>query len=136
MHDQPDGPALLEAARTLLESDVVPLLPEEKQPEARRIAHAMRIAGAHGLDGDEAARAELADLVAVLRAPPPPEGMAGAALERALNDLSWRLAMRIRAGQYDPGRSGHAAAHAHLLATVRRRRRAAGDAVDAGADGA
>lgn len=105
MLERPDGPALLRTAREVLLRDVLPLLPERQQFQARMIANAMAIAQ----------REAAADA-----------GPATAALHGALGagddaTLLAQLAAGIRAGRHDPGTASHAAVGAALVALTRLR---------------
>ena len=70
MADQPDGAALLKAARALLLETLLPALPEERRYEALMVASAMAIAAremAAALPEDALAEAEAAILAKAIR---------------------------------------------------------------------
>lgn len=106
MLEQPDGPALLRTAREVLLRELLPLLPERQQFQARMIANAMAIAARE-------AAAAAGPAAAALR------GLPGAA--EGTGDAMARLAADIRAGQHDPGTASHPAVSAALVALVRLR---------------
>lgn len=100
MIEPPAGPSLLDAARKTLLDEVLPALPPEKHYSALMIANAIMIAA-------RTARRE------------PGADAAVEARVRALTGDSdadpWRaFASAIRAGRFDPGTEGHAAAVALL----------------------
>jgi hypothetical protein len=88
MRDRPAGAALLDFARAALLRDLAPLLPAERQHEAALIARAMAIAAREAAAGDAPLRACQAALAGLLG-------------EGDLDALLRRLAMAIRAGDYD-----------------------------------
>ncbi|MBY0335523.1 MAG: hypothetical protein K2X11_02865 [Acetobacteraceae bacterium] len=95
MHERPEGPELLAAARRLLLDRLLPALPAHLHYEARMIANAMAIA---------ARSAEVP--AAALRALAPDEAL---------------LCSAIRAGRFAPGKPRHEEARAALLALARAR---------------
>lgn len=117
MRDQPDGAALLQAARALLRDALVPALPAEARHAALMIANAMGIAERQLRAGDTPALEEwrsLRELLGLddpLEAPTPP---ADGEVEAALPGLNRVLAQRIRAGDADPGQPLRAALRHHL----------------------
>ncbi len=64
MHDLPSGPRLLALARAVLSEELTPLLPQDRQEEARRIAAAMAIAEREAAAGEEAFQEILRELAA------------------------------------------------------------------------
>ena len=90
--DQPDGAALLEAARRLLLDELAPLLPAERRYDGLMIANAMAIAGRELRDAGAAAAAAAQRLAAFYED-------AAAAPEL----LARRLVADIRAGRFDDG---------------------------------
>jgi hypothetical protein len=99
LRERPDAAPLLEAARELLLNELLPALPAERQLAARMIANAMGIAAreARQPEWEEQALARVPETS--------PAGFVAA----------------IRAGAYDPGTPGHAAARDWLREVTRRR---------------
>ena len=56
VHDLPTGPALLALARDMLLRELMPLLPQEAQLEARLVANSMAIAEREAVAGEEPAQ--------------------------------------------------------------------------------
>ena len=117
MQDRPTARELLEAVRTFLESDVVPVL------EGPRKFHALVAANVLAIVGRELATEE-AELAAEWRrlatlapgaAAEPPSGLQ--ALRAAVLDATATLAERIRRGEADRGTFGQAV-RAHVRQTV------------------
>ena len=106
MLERPDGADLLDTAREVLLRELLPHLPPERHFAARMVANAMAIARREGAADPGPALAALRGALGV-------EAPEGAMLAR--------LAAGIRAGEYDPGRPGHAAAAAALVEMVRLR---------------
>ncbi|MBR0645460.1 DUF6285 domain-containing protein [Plastoroseomonas hellenica] len=106
MHEQPDGAALLEAARGVLLEELLPHLPEGLRFAARMVANAMAIAAREARQ-DGGRQAECLAAVAALTGP----GDAPLAA----------FAKAIRAGGFDPGTPQHAAAAAALMGLARAR---------------
>lgn len=107
MLERPDGAALLRAARDVLLRDLLPLLPERQQFQARMVANAMAIA-----QRETAADGRPAEVA--LR------GIPGAPGDDAAASVA-QLATDIRAGKHDPGTASHAAVAAALVAVARLR---------------
>jgi hypothetical protein len=99
LRESPDAAPLLDAARETLLAELLPALPAERHLAARMVANAMAVAAraARQPDWEEDALARV------------PEGSPAA------------FAASIRAGQYDPGTPGHAAARDWLREVTRRR---------------
>jgi len=89
MRENPTGAELLAIAREVLRKELLPLLPKDKQYDALMIANAMGIAERQLQTGDAPARAEAAELAALLRQ------------QGDLASLNQRLAQGIRAGAFD-----------------------------------
>lgn len=118
MHTQPGGVNLLETARTILRTQLLPALPPAQQHLALMVANAMAIAARELAAGEAAQRRELAQLAQLLeRAPPDP----AAPLQAEQDWLAGALHAAIRAGDADPGAALHDAIAAFLLAACRRR---------------
>ncbi|HYZ34977.1 MAG TPA: DUF6285 domain-containing protein [Crenalkalicoccus sp.] len=101
MLERPDAADLLETAREVVLRELLPHLPEAQRFHARMVANAIGIA-----------RREIAaDTARALAA------LGGADAAPALV----RLAAGIRTGEHDPGRPGHLATAATLLALTRLR---------------
>ena len=107
MLERPDAAGLLETARDVLLSELLPHLPEAKRFEARMVANAMAIARREMPADTAPALARLRDLL----------DMPNAATDALLR----RLAAEVRAGGHDPGRPGSADA-ARTLAELTRLR--------------
>lgn len=106
MLERPDGPALLRTARDVLLRDLLPLLPERQQFQARMVANAMAIA-------QREAAADATPVAAALHQ----------ALDVSDNDSGnlARLAREIRVGRHDAGAASHGAVGAVLVALTRLR---------------
>jgi hypothetical protein len=102
MREQPDGAALLEAARRVLLEELLPALPEENRYAARMVAAAMAIAAREA------------------RADPGPEDELLRALAGGPDALA-RLCGEIRAGRHDPGTPCHDTVRAWLETYIRLR---------------
>lgn len=117
MQDRPDARELLEAVRSFLEEQVVPVLEGTRQFHARVAANVLAIVAREIADEDEILRGEWRQLVALLKPPAvePPQGVA--ALRAEVRELNATLADRIRQGDADEG-SWRAEVVAHLRATA------------------
>lgn len=124
MRDQPDGAALLEAARELLKGPLLAALPAEHRHGALMVANAMAIAERQLRAGDAPLQAELAGLRALPGLADGTEGQAGTDdedVDALLRDLNHALCQRIRAGDADPGEPLHHPLLQHLRRVARTR---------------
>lgn len=102
MHERPDGPGLLDAARRLMLNELLPLLPQAGRYAALMAVNAMAIAAR---DAERNTDAEAAI-----------EIRARALLQIDAGSDCWSaLARAIRTGRFDPGTADHAAAQTLLL---------------------
>ena len=99
MNDRPDAGNLLETARNVFITQILPALPAESRYTALMIANAMAIAQREIAAGDAPLAAECGRLRALLsEAAASP---AGAALRDVAAGYNRRLAGEIRAGRFD-----------------------------------
>lgn len=122
MREIPFGADLLDTARDILRTELMPAIAPALRPQALMIANAMAIARRQLDDGDLPEQRELAALDALGPLLDLPPSAAAAALREPQAGLQSELIMRnrrlclaIRAGQADPGCALHAGAHALLL---------------------
>lgn len=107
MRTRPDGAELLEAAQALLRERLLGDLPPQRKHEALMICNAMNIAARQLRHGELPEREELQSLQALL--------------ENGRLDLlagNRLLALRLREGLGDPGRSQRLKLLAHLRSSV------------------
>ena len=90
MRDLPTGPALLALARDMLLRELMPLLPQEAQLEARLVANSMAIAEREAVAGEEPAE----EIVCAL------EKLYGE-LGSGRGELLVRLARDLRGGAFE-----------------------------------
>jgi hypothetical protein len=88
MRDLPEAPALLALARDVLVNDLLPLLPPERQLDARLVANCLAIAEREAVAGEEPAQEILRQLEKLYG-----DGEQGLLLRR--------LAQDIRAGDFE-----------------------------------
>lgn len=119
MREDPNGAALLQAASTLLREEILSALPADKRHGALMIANAMSITMRQLDYGDAPEHSELQALRELLGSGEEPG--AGGAMRSMLVSLNHQLAIRIRAGDADPGRPLRAATLAQLRAAGRQR---------------
>jgi hypothetical protein len=133
MHDLPSGPRLLALARAVLSEELMPLLPQDRQEEARRVIAAMAIAEREAAAGEEAFQEILDELAAFygIASPspkPPPRNAGGLRSGRVRGDptgLLWRFADDLRRGAFTAAPARERAARALLWRlTVAKLRRA------------
>ncbi|MGC2202480.1 MAG: DUF6285 domain-containing protein [Stellaceae bacterium] len=112
MRDLPTGPELLALARDILLNDLLPLLPQESQLDARLVANSIAIAEREARAGDRTWQEVTQQLEALYSAIPQSDplhcGGVGGNLENS--DLLRRLAHDLRAGAFEdsPSHEGEA----------------------------
>ncbi|MCM2318151.1 MAG: DUF6285 domain-containing protein [Pseudomonas sp.] len=120
MRDYPTGAQLLESAESLLRAELLPALPAGQKQNALMIARAMGIAARQLLAGEQAERAELADLQALLQTAASPAQPCGEALRAQLVEANRALGRLIRQGGADSG-DAHAQVFRHLEQVARQK---------------
>ncbi|HJU16946.1 MAG TPA: DUF6285 domain-containing protein [Stellaceae bacterium] len=131
MRDPPSGPRLLALARTVLSEELTPLLPPDRQDEARLVAAAMALAEREAAAGDAHFATILSELAAFYQEGPSPSRCAGPSLslhcgERAgvrgdPADLLRRFAADLRCGAFAAARERAARALLWRLTLARLR---------------
>jgi Domain of unknown function (DUF6285) len=124
MQDRPSVQELLDAVRSFLEDDVVPVLDGRRRFHALVAANVLAIVGRE-LDGEEAALVgEWERLRMVLGSPPADPPIRLFALRAAVGELTAELSRRIRRGEADDGPFADAV-RAHVVESVREKLRVA-----------
>lgn len=125
MRELPEGADLLDTARELMQSELLPALSGGQRHAARMIMRAMQIAARQLQAGDAPLREEAQSLAALLAQLDGAKGTgmvpAGAASESNLTAANQRLVELIREGQADPGAPHRHAMLDHLRLAARAR---------------
>ena len=106
MRERPAGGELIDLARHVLRQELLAALPEGRRYQALMVLNALGIAARQIEAGDGPEKRERESLAGIL-------GKAG-----GLAELNRELARTIRAGRFDPGKPGAAAAWRHLRETT------------------